>query len=247
MNCKARIIDNHRKINIESNLKKKTCSSPKVVLPILPKKISKRVRLHHDFHVMNQWRLLWHLNLHLNSRFFLAKREEGVRKNPFKSPGFPRKNPQRNPASPRPLKDKRKSLPCNSFFIFFQLPWKIFTKWIFSSFLDAFWTFLGFQPQRGGQPNKTKKNKHRLTSKFRRHQTMPSPVPKMCPTNPSDIMIHRHLPAKAKKTRNNENIFGDLLWLLFTVSLCQGTSWLDIFLDFPKKKNHDFLFSGKSL
>ena len=61
------------------------------MLPIVPKKISKRVRLHHDFHVMNQWRLLWHLNLHLNSRFFLAKREEGVWKNPSNHRDFPEK------------------------------------------------------------------------------------------------------------------------------------------------------------
>lgn len=201
MNCKARIIDNHRKINIESNLKKKTCSSPKVVLPILPKKISKRVRLHHDFHVMNQWRLLWHLNLHLNSRFFLAKREEGVRKNPFKSPGFPRKNPQRNPASPRPLKDKRKSLPCNSFFIFFQLPWKIFTKWIFSSFLDAFWTFLGFQPQRGGQPNKTKKKQTSFDIKI---QKAPNHAQSGAQNVPNKPKRHNDSPAPSCQSKKNK-------------------------------------------
>lgn len=177
MNCKARIIDNHGKINIESNLKK-TCSSPKVVLPILPKKSQNVSGFTTTFTLWTNGGCcgIWTFTSTLGSSWQRGRKVYGKTR---QITGISQKKTTTKPGITSTLKDKEKAFHATLFSFFFSCR-AGFHQVNLSSFLGAFWTFLGYQPQRGGQPNKTKKNKHRLTSRFRRHQTIAQSGAQMC-------------------------------------------------------------------
>lgn len=110
--------------------------------------------------------------------------------------GISQKKTTTKPGITSTLKDKEKAFHATLFSFFFSCR-AGFHQVNLSSFLGAFWTFLGYQPQRGWQPNKTKKKQTSFDIKI---QKAPNHSPVRCPnvlkTNPSDIMIHRHLPAR---------------------------------------------------